>query len=127
MAIPNGPMQPNAMIQSEPQMSAVAQRPIGKPPLNAAASPLRTPIISQQTTSPQPMMGGNFAGQPGGVMNSGLQAYGPQPSQSNQNMPAPGGMKSGGKVKAYAKGGAVKASSRGDGIAQRGKTKGKIY
>jgi hypothetical protein len=36
----------------------------------------------------------------------------------------------GGKVAkpvAYAKGGAVKASSRGDGIAQRGKTKGKIY
>ena len=30
-------------------------------------------------------------------------------------------------VKGYAKGGMVMASSRGDGIAQRGKTKGKIY
>ena len=42
-------------------------------------------------------------------------------------------MKKGGKVKAYAKGGSVSskpkissASSRGDGIAQRGKTKGRI-
>ena len=32
----------------------------------------------------------------------------------------------GGKVKAYAKGGVVSASSRGDGIAQRGKTKGRM-
>jgi hypothetical protein len=33
----------------------------------------------------------------------------------------------GGKVKKYASGGMVgKASSRGDGIAQRGKTKGKV-
>ena len=37
------------------------------------------------------------------------------------------GMKKGGAVKAYAKGGKVSsASSRGDGIAQRGKTKGKF-
>ena len=37
------------------------------------------------------------------------------------------GMKKGGKVKAYAKGGMVSsASSRGDGIAQRGKTKGRM-
>jgi hypothetical protein len=42
-------------------------------------------------------------------------------------------MKKGGKVKAYAKGGMVSgkskassASSRGDGIAQRGKTKGRF-
>jgi len=36
-------------------------------------------------------------------------------------------MKKGGKVKAYAKGGSVSsASSRGDGIAQRGKTKGRM-
>ena len=44
-----------------------------------------------------------------------------------------GAMKKGGKVKAYAKGGMVSgkskassASSRGDGIAQRGKTKGRF-
>jgi hypothetical protein len=33
---------------------------------------------------------------------------------------------SGGKVKAFAKGGAVSASRRGDGIAQRGKTRGRV-
>jgi hypothetical protein len=38
-----------------------------------------------------------------------------------------GAMKKGGKVKAYAKGGSVSsASSRGDGIAQRGKTRGRM-
>lgn len=40
------------------------------------------------------------------------------------------GMKRGGKVKKYARGGTVKASSasrRADGIAQRGKTRGKMY
>ena len=37
------------------------------------------------------------------------------------------GMKKGGKVKTYAKGGSVSsASSRGDGIAQRGKTRGRM-
>ena len=37
------------------------------------------------------------------------------------------GMKKGGKVQAYAKGGSVSsASSRGDGCAQRGKTKGRF-
>jgi hypothetical protein len=36
------------------------------------------------------------------------------------------GMKKGGDVKAYAKGGTVSASKRGDGIAQRGYTKGRI-
>jgi len=32
----------------------------------------------------------------------------------------------GGKIKAYAKGGTVSASKRGDGIAQRGHTKGRL-
>jgi hypothetical protein len=44
-----------------------------------------------------------------------------------RSMPGTSGgvpMKKGGKVKAYANGGSV--SSRGDGIAQRGKTKGRI-
>ena len=36
------------------------------------------------------------------------------------------GMKKGGDVKAYAKGGTVSASKRGDGIAQRGHTKGRL-
>lgn len=37
-----------------------------------------------------------------------------------------GGMKSGGKVNKYASGGSVSASRRGDGIAQRGKTRGRV-
>lgn len=37
-----------------------------------------------------------------------------------------GGMKKGGAVKKYAKGGTVSASRRADGIAQRGKTKGRM-
>ena len=37
-----------------------------------------------------------------------------------------GRYKRGGKVKAYAKGGAVTASRRADGIAQRGKTRGRV-
>ena len=35
-------------------------------------------------------------------------------------------MKKGGSAKGYASGGAVSASSRGDGIAQRGKTRGRV-
>lgn len=65
-----------------------------------------------------------------------MPAGGPRPAAST--MPAttatakpaplsPQYMKKGGAVKAYAKGGKVSsASSRGDGIAQRGKTKGRI-
>jgi len=37
------------------------------------------------------------------------------------------GRKNGGAIKAYAKGGTVSASRRGDGIASKGKTRGKIY
>lgn len=35
-------------------------------------------------------------------------------------------MKKGGKVKKYAKGGSVSASKRADGVAQRGKTRGRM-
>jgi hypothetical protein len=52
-------------------------------------------------------------------------------SNGGRNAPQPGpqsGMRKGGAVKTYAKGGSVKssASKRGDGIAQKGKTRGKI-
>ncbi len=63
----------------------------------------------------------------------------PQPQQTPQamqvsadapmatlNTPTAGLFRKGGKVKAYAKGGAVSASRRGDGVAQRGKTKGRM-
>ena len=43
-------------------------------------------------------------------------------TQGPKNM----GYNKGGKIKKYAKGGMVSASSRGDGIAQRGKTRGKV-
>jgi hypothetical protein len=48
-------------------------------------------------------------------------------SNGGRNAPPPG-MRKGGAVKTYAKGGSVKssASKRGDGIAQKGKTRGKI-
>ena len=49
--------------------------------------------------------------------------FGPQPNNLSSGMT----MKKGGKVKGYAKGGSVSsASRRGDGIAQRGKTKGRM-
>lgn len=49
------------------------------------------------------------------------------PSQDERDRMARNGMKKGGKVKAMAKGGKVSsASSRGDGIAQRGKTRGRM-
>jgi hypothetical protein len=48
-------------------------------------------------------------------------------SNGGRNAPQPG-MRKGGAVKKYAKGGSVKssASRRADGIAQKGKTRGKI-
>ena len=51
-----------------------------------------------------------------------------QPSNPSIATTSPGvTMKKGGKVKGYAKGGSVSsASRRGDGIAQRGKTKGRM-
>ena len=47
------------------------------------------------------------------------------PEYNTANMKGEG-MKHGGMTKKYAKGGSVSASSRGDGIAQRGKTKGRM-
>ena len=54
-------------------------------------------------------------------------AFDKSASNGGRNAPQPG-MRKGGAVKKYAKGGSVKstASRRGDGIAQRGKTRGKI-
>jgi hypothetical protein len=73
-----------------------------------------------------------------GSGNSGMSSYpgpfaraiGPAPGDMMARLQKMGigtEMKKGGKVKGYAKGGSVKsASSRGDGIAQRGKTKGRM-
>lgn len=106
-----------------------SERPYGAP----------TPSGGQGTYIP----GTNAAGMPsqfgGNELSStgqqGMPKYDPTVMGGGElSQPGGGGvmkmMKRGGKVTkpvAYAKGGAVKASSRGDGIAQRGKTKGKIY
>jgi hypothetical protein len=67
-----------------------------------------------------------------GMVNSGAQTIGSALSAAQNNIGGggggTGGMKRGGKVKSkgYASGGSVgSASKRGDGIAQRGKTRGK--
>lgn len=60
-------------------------------------------------------------GSPGG--GGGIDYLGQQGTSKSPGMT----MKKGGKVKGYAKGGSVSyASKRGDGIAQRGKTKGRM-
>tara|TARA_R110000868_G_scaffold193757_1_gene438954 strand:+ start:394 stop:978 length:585 start_codon:yes stop_codon:yes gene_type:complete len=91
----------------------------------ANPTPMPKPVMTEAPTPmPKPMM--TDAG--GGVGMS----MSNNPNETGMTM---GAFKRGGKVtavKKYAKGGAVKstpvkASSRGDGIAQRGKTKGKIY
>ena len=51
---------------------------------------------------------------------------GSQYAEANKQNAAGDTYKKGGKVKAYANGGSVSASRRGDGIAQRGKTKGRM-
>jgi len=49
-------------------------------------------------------------------------------AETGTELATTGAMKRGGKVKTYAKGGSVSsASSRGDGCASKGKTRGKIY
>ncbi len=72
-----------------------------------------TPSVVQKFVSPTPMMpapGQNLIRNP--MQNQGMNQQNPQ------------GMKKGGRVKKLAKGGT--ASSRADGIAQRGKTKGRL-
>ena len=69
------------------------------------------------------MMGGGMAAP--GV--AGAQAMDPKMAmamEAQRQQAAMGGMKKGGKVKKMKKGGAVK--HKGDGIAQRGRTKGRI-
>jgi hypothetical protein len=69
------------------------------------------------------MMGGGMAA-PG---MAGAQAMDPKMAmamEAQRQQAAMGGMKKGGKVKKMKKGGAVK--HKGDGIAQRGRTKGRI-
>ena len=60
------------------------------------------------------------AGRPGSFGGMGSLGAGPAPMGSLGAGPAPMGMKKGGACKGYAKGGSI------DGIASKGKTKGKI-
>lgn len=81
-------------------------------------------------------LGGNYQNNASGVMPAQNNMLG-QSTNTPVKPPNPMGMKKGGAVKKFAKGGAIKksksskpmvsnASKRGDGIAQRGKTKGRI-
>jgi hypothetical protein len=72
--------------------------------------------------------GGGSSGGIGGGGNVDIEAL-KQSYLNQKNAPKSPGMtmKKGGKVKGYAKGGSVaSASKRGDGIAQRGKTRGRM-
>jgi hypothetical protein len=66
----------------------------------------------------------------GELYNPGVDDYQARRNRINANVDNPGysaGMKKGGKVKKMASGGmTASASKRGDGIAQRGKTKGRV-
>jgi hypothetical protein len=81
-------------------------------------------------------LGGNYQNNTSGAMPAQNNMLG-QSTNTPVKPPNPMGMKKGGAVKKFAKGGAIKksksskpmvsnASKRGDGIAQRGKTKGRI-
>jgi hypothetical protein len=81
-------------------------------------------------------LGGNYQNNASGVMPAQNNMLG-QSTNTPVKPPNPMGMKKGGAIKKFAKGGAIKksksskpmvsnASKRGDGIAQRGKTKGRI-
>lgn len=96
-----------------------------------SAPPMQSRMQQMQQMQPRGALGGN---QPPAGANL-TQAYQAQPGQPSapptaRSLAGMGAfMKKGGAVKskAYAKGGSVSsASKRGDGIAQRGKTKGKM-
>ena len=99
----------------------------------ANPTPMPKPVMTEAPAQAAPSGLASFLqyqnSKPGGGVGMSM------PHNPNETGMTMGAFKRGGQVKAvkkYAKGGAVKstpvkASSRGDGIAQRGKTKGKIY
>ena len=137
----NGPPRDKTMPQVQQPRGG---RPF--PPANTSGPP--RPIDRFTIDPPRQPGGGMAQARPGPVMGGGPftgggpapMGGGPAPMGAFPRAPAPMGgapnpmtMKKGGRVKAYAKGGTVfssskasSASSRGDGIAQRGKTKGRM-
>lgn len=99
-------------------------------PMGGMGPPSRMPMGGM---SPRPTMGGRLGAAGGAPAMGGMGPRPPMGMRQGQlaaavpQMMRGMGMKKGGAVKAFAKGGKVSsASSRGDGIAQRGKTKGKL-
>jgi hypothetical protein len=122
-----------ARLASRQQRDASLASPEGMP----RAAP-RVQGMPRHGTSPDQMNGVRPTGPSMNSMYSKLGAPGASPEDkqalmgaiatkntANQALPPPG-MKQGGKVKKYAKGGSVSsASSRADGCCTKGKTKGK--
>jgi hypothetical protein len=89
------------------------------------------PPIKQEGREVSGMNRGQAAGEPGGVSAGEASRFGQGATKNPRGMSRSEDrnpdMKKGGKVKAFAKGGSVSsASSRGDGCAQRGKTRGRM-
>ena len=101
--------------------SATVRRPAGR------VSPQ---VLAALAAARQQQGGAPVAGVPGGAPVQGLPGGAPAPGLPGGGTgaaPAPTSMKKGGKAKKMAKGGSVgSASKRADGIAERGKTKGKF-
>ena len=112
---PGGPQGMGAMAPTAPPQGSMMQPP---------AQGMAVPPSSVNTPPPQQAVNDT------GRVNPAIAALanarlGNQMQNRGQNRFAPTAeMKKGGGVKAYAKGGSVSASSRGDGCAQRGKTRG---
>ena len=123
----NGPGRPNmplAQPMPRPQIDTGFGNGPGRPNM-----PLAQPIV--QAPSPIPSgPGSSGPGAPMPVTDSIQQMGGGMAGGFGGGMDGVGGMKRGGKVKKMASGGMTSkvssASKRGDGIAQRGKTKGKM-
>jgi hypothetical protein len=99
--------------------------------MNASRQVLPDPVGggAQAIGGGNPMGGGAQAIGGGNPMGGGAQAIGGGNPMGGEPMRRGGSVKQhakSGAVKQYAKGGSVSASSRGDGIAQRGKTKGRM-
>jgi len=116
-----------SLPSASPQQSQQAMQQFVQQQATQKAPPQLMPQGLPQTGTQRfgvsSLMGSNPPTQQMGMQpQTGMQGFGAKPAT-----PSSGGfMKNGGVVKSYAKGGSVSASSRGDGIAQRGKTKGRM-
>lgn len=112
-----------------PQMGAPVAKPPAPAPIRSTPSPASPPVAARPPAPPQRAVAASMG--PQRAVTQRASRFPPAAPQSSMGpsmggMPRPGQMEmaKGGKVQAYAKGGSV--SSRGDGCAQRGKTKGRM-